>query len=178
MAKIKPKKEVRVEDDLFRIFQYKKENLTEEEVSVSKEKKICLVCKGRVRKFEVYLCNCDAFYCHKCARALIDIENACWVCGEPIDESKPVKTFKREEEIDKIIVGISEGKSGARAKKFGQKLAEITDLPVEFADETLTTHDALAKMRTVAKKWKGKSDAIAAALILENYLNDKYIHDY
>ena len=99
--KLKPKKEVKVEGDLFRISQFKKGDITEEEVSISKEKKICLVCKGRVRKFEVFLCDCDAFYCHKCARALIDIENACWVCNEPFDESKPSTPFKKvEEEIE------------------------------------------------------------------------------
>ena len=99
--KLKPKKEVKVEGDLFRISQFKKGDITEEEVSISKEKKICLVCKGRVRKFEVFLCDCDAFYCHNCARALTDIENACWVCNEPFDESKPSTPFKKvEEEIE------------------------------------------------------------------------------
>ena len=96
---IKSKKEVKIEGDLFRIFKYRKEDITEEEVSISKEKKICLVCKGRVRKFNIYICDYDTFYCEKCARALIDLENACWVCGEPIDDSKPVKPFKKEEEI-------------------------------------------------------------------------------
>ena len=75
------------------------------------------------------------------------------------------------EEIEKIVVGVSEGKSGERAKEFGQRLAEITGLPVEFSDETLTTRDALVKMKTVSKKWRGKLDAVAAALILESYLN-------
>jgi len=82
-----------------------------------------------------------------------------------------LKKLCQQQEIDKIVVGVSEGKSAILAKKFGQKLAKITGLPVEFADETLTTHDALVRMKTVTKKWRDKLDAVAAALILENYLN-------
>lgn len=75
-------------------------DLTEEEVAVSKEKKICLVCKGKVVRFNSFICECDTIYCQKCAYALSDLENACWVCETPFDESKPVKLpEKREEEI-------------------------------------------------------------------------------
>ena len=73
------------------------------------------------------------------------------------------------EKVSKIVVGIAEGKSGEKAKKFGWELARITGVPVEFADETLTTHDAFVIMKTVSRKWKNKPDAIAAAFILKNY---------
>ena len=96
--KTKPKKEVRVEGDLFRISQYKKENITEEEVSISKEKKICLVCKGKVGKIMFMCSNCETFYCLNCSQAISNLENACWVCGTPIDESKPSTPFKQVEE--------------------------------------------------------------------------------
>ena len=79
------------------------------------------------------------------------------------------------EGVEKIVVGISEGKSGQRAKVFAKKLARATDLPVELTDETLTTRQALAKMKTVGKKWKDKPDAIAAALILQQYLGTSYV---
>jgi len=79
----------------------KPEKVTEEEVSISKEKKICLVCKGKVLRNNIYLCpECSTFYCLKCSEALSNLENACWVCETPFDESKPVKLFKKEEEID------------------------------------------------------------------------------
>ena len=79
----------------------KPEKVTEEEVSISKEKKICLVCKGKVLRNNIYLCpECSTFYCLKCSEALSNLENACWVCETPFDESKPVKPFKKEEEID------------------------------------------------------------------------------
>ena len=45
--------------------------------------------------------NCDTFYCIKCAQTLSNMENLCWFCNEPIDESKPTKPFKvGENEIE------------------------------------------------------------------------------
>ena len=93
------KKEVKVEGDLFRITK-RPEQITEEEVSISKEKKICLVCKGKVLGHNVFICpECETFYCKKCSDALSNLENACWVCNSPIDKSKPVKPFKKEEDL-------------------------------------------------------------------------------
>ena len=84
--------------------------VTEEEVSVAKEKKICLVCKGKVARNNIFLCpECDTFYCSKCSGALSDLENACWVCETPFDESKPVKLpDKKEEEV--VVEGIDQKK--------------------------------------------------------------------
>jgi len=94
------KKEVKVEQGVFRLTK-RPDHVTEEEVSISKEKKICLVCKGDVIGFNVFICTeCKAFYCQKCARALSELENACWVCNAPIDPSKPVKPFKKKEKIE------------------------------------------------------------------------------
>jgi len=90
--------------------------------------------------------------------------------GEVKNLFKEIKEICKREKIEKIVVGISEGKSATFAKKFAQRLANLTCLPVELTDETLTTHDALVKMKTVGKKWRKKTDAIAAALILERYL--------
>ncbi|MHA2400876.1 MAG: tetratricopeptide repeat protein [Promethearchaeota archaeon] len=69
--------------------------VTEEQVSISKEKRICLVCRGDVLKFS-YICDCGAIYCENCARALVNLGNTCWLCNVPIDYSKPVKEFKEE----------------------------------------------------------------------------------
>ncbi len=80
------------------------QRVTEEEVSISKEKKICLVCKGKLARYNIFLCpECNTFYCSKCANALSDLENACWVCEVPFDESKPVRLseIKEEEEFGK-----------------------------------------------------------------------------
>ncbi|MFX1325485.1 MAG: hypothetical protein ACFE8N_11040 [Promethearchaeota archaeon] len=87
------KKELKVRESLFRLYE-RPEYLSEEEVSFHKEKKICLVCKGRVSRLS-YICpKCNALYCEKCTAELSDLENMCWVCQEPIDESKPTKPYK------------------------------------------------------------------------------------
>ena len=103
-VKLKPKKEVKIRGDLFRIAKTRLGEITEEEVSISKEKRICLVCKGKVIRYNVFICVCNTFYCEKCAHALENLENACWVCEAPIDESKPVKSFKKVDEEIKVEV--------------------------------------------------------------------------
>ena len=35
----------------------------------------------------------------KCAQALTNLENVCWVCDSQIDDSKPVKVFPKSEDI-------------------------------------------------------------------------------
>jgi len=81
-----------------------------------------------------------------------------------------IKRICQEQEIGKIILGISEGKMAEKTKKFSQELGEIIGLPIEFQDETLTTNEAVAKMREIGKKVKNE-DAISAALILQAYLD-------
>ncbi|GAI76416.1 unnamed protein product, partial [marine sediment metagenome] len=66
----------------------KPQRVTEEEVSVSKEKKICLVCKGKISGLNFMCSKCGTFYCLKCSEALSNLENACWACNNPIDKSK------------------------------------------------------------------------------------------
>jgi hypothetical protein len=96
--KIPAKKEVKIKDSLFRIIE-RPAQITEEEVTYYKEQKICLVCKGKVAGFNIFLCpNCEALYHEDCARTLSDLENTCWVCNEPIDKSKPSKPFQIIEE--------------------------------------------------------------------------------
>ena len=75
--------------------------VTEEKIVVSKETKICLVCRGEVFGFS-YACKCGANYCENCARALTNLENVCWSCETQIDYSKPVKQFKEEAKHIKV----------------------------------------------------------------------------
>jgi hypothetical protein len=78
-------------------------NALEEEVAVFRDKKVCLVCKGEPSGFNVFICpECDSIYCDKCARALSEIENICWVCESPLDQSKPVQKEERGVEEIKI----------------------------------------------------------------------------
>lgn len=82
----------------------------------------------------------------------------------------------KQKQIERIVVGVSQGKIGQKAEGYGKKLKETTGLEVVFQDETLTTKDAIAKMIEAGKKKKyrqEKEDAFAAAIILQAYLDKK-----
>lgn len=115
---VQMKKKVSIEESLFRITELKPGNITEDEITFYREQKICLICKGKKLGF-TYICpECEAFYCIKCAQALTDLENACWVCNLPIDKSKPTEPFKKEGELQ-MEVEISKDiqKKGEQGKK-------------------------------------------------------------
>lgn len=84
-----------------------------------------------------------------------------------------IKKIVFEEEIGKIIVGLPLGLQGSetsqtkKARVFADKLHRVVAVPLEFENELLTTRLA-GKMS--AKK---NTDASAAALILQSYLDKK-----
>jgi hypothetical protein len=80
-----------------RLSELREEKFSEEDVSLFREQMICLVCKGKALGFTFICPECKALYCDKCARSLIEMENACWICESPIDKSKPVKIHKKKE---------------------------------------------------------------------------------
>lgn len=75
-----------------------------------------------------------------------------------------------EENIDKVIIGMPEGKSAGKVRGFVNKLGK--NISVEVADETLTSKNASKLMIAlgVGKKNRRFEDAYSAALILQNYL--------
>lgn len=90
----------------------------------------------------------------------------------------------RRNDIGQIIVGLPlslDGSSGLQAEKvksFTQKLVEAIKIPVDFRDESFTTASARNLMKeTRSKKARRntKDDAIAAAFILQNFLDEKVI---
>jgi hypothetical protein len=89
--------------DFLKLFT-KPQNLTEKEVALYKEQKICLVCKNKVSRL-LFICpECDVIYCQKCSIVLSNIENVCWVCNTAIDESKPSKPLEKIDGTSEIIV--------------------------------------------------------------------------
>ena len=88
-----------------------------------------------------------------------------------------------QHQVEHIVVGLPrsmDGSIGSQAEKvmgFVQELRSHTDVPVEFRDERLTTVTARSLMsatRPRKSKRKTRDDAIAAALILQGYLDEKY----
>jgi len=91
-------KKVEIEENILRFYKSSPGNITEEQVMFYKEQKVCLICKAKAMGF-VYVCSsCNALYCEKCARSISNLENACWVCNQPIDEMKPTYPFSIEKD--------------------------------------------------------------------------------
>ena len=73
-----------------------------------------------------------------------------------------------------------DGSIGQQAEKiqaFTQILCQNTDVPVEFRDERLSTVSAKRLMRAAGSKKlkkKARDDAIAAAIILQGYLDEEH----
>lgn len=87
-----------------------------------------------------------------------------------------VQKILNEQMIKKIVIGLPGGSMDNEIKVFGEKIAKETELPVEYFDETLTTQDAqriLIESGRSRKRRKEKEDAVAAALMLQYYLEDK-----
>lgn len=84
--------------------------------------------------------------------------------------------------VDEIVVGLpltlagEEGVAAAAARAFAEELRRRTTKPVTLWDERLTTEEAAAKLIAAQgrKKFRGKgTDAAAAAVLLQNYLDAK-----
>jgi putative Holliday junction resolvase len=79
-----------------------------------------------------------------------------------------------EEQIEELVVGVSEGEMGEESKRFGEKLKIEFKLPLHYQDETLTTRKAQElsfEAGIKRKKRKEMEDAYSAALILQEYLD-------
>lgn len=85
-----------------------------------------------------------------------------------------LKKVVKDYEIERIMVGVSEGKSAEKAREFGKRLAEELCLNVGFIDETLSTQDVqrLAIEAGIKRKRRREmEDAFAASLILQKFLD-------
>jgi len=81
----------------------------------------------------------------------------------------------------RLIVGLPlslSGETGMQAEKvktFADKLASVLSVPIEMVDERFSTVTAREYMRETGKKkdrFNKKDDAVAAAVILQSYLDD------
>ena len=86
-----------------------------------------------------------------------------------------------QQQVKQVVVGLprsmdgSLGKQAEKVEAFTQRLRRHTEVPVEFRDERLTTVSAKRLMQSVDTKKsrkKARDDAIAAALILQAYLDE------
>ena len=104
-------------------------------------------------------------------------------CRDETADIEAITSIISQHEVGQVIVGLprsmdgSLGKQAEKVKTFTQKLCNRTEVPIDFRDERLTTVSAKRLMQGVnARKTREKvrHDAIAAALILQGYLDEEH----
>lgn len=92
---------------------------------------------------------------------------------EEEDATAKIGEIVKEEGVDEIVVGISEGAMGEETRSFGKGLSGRLGINVEFWDETLSTRDSQTlsiEAGLSRKKRRGLEDAFAATIMLQSYL--------
>ena len=88
----------------------------------------------------------------------------------------------RDTKAELIVTGLpknmdgTEGASAKNARDFAEKLEELTGITTVMQDErgtTVTAHNYLNATNTRGKKRKNVVDAVAAVIILQDYLDSK-----
>ena len=88
----------------------------------------------------------------------------------------------KDQSITGLVVGLplhmagGEGESAMEARRFGNWVAQITNLPVVFQDERLSSAQAdvyLEEYNFTKKKQKDRRDMLAAQVILQSWLERK-----
>lgn len=85
-----------------------------------------------------------------------------------------IREIIKKQEVEEIVVGLSEGKMASASKAFGERLKEASGLPVIFQDETLSTleaQDLSLKAGIKKRKRRRMEDAFSAAVILQAFID-------
>jgi putative Holliday junction resolvase len=124
------------------------------------------------------------------ARIGVSVSDALEIAAHPAPTvSNDEEVFERlrqiacERDVEMIVLGLplnmdgSEGGSARKVRSFAKQLRrELPDLPVEFYDERLSTHEAheaLSRMGADPRTRREQVDGVAAQLILQRYLESR-----
>ncbi len=98
------------------------------------------------------------------------------------EDIKQLQDIIQERAVEILVVGMPytlDGNIGSQAKrveKFGNTIARILELPIEYVDERLTSVEAEARLKASKKfstRDKGAIDCQAAAIILQQWLDTR-----
>lgn len=101
--------------------------------------------------------------------------------GEQLD-AKRLKQLVADEDVTLFVVGLplhldgGESQKSIEARRFGQWLAGVTGVPVEFFDERFTSLEAeqlLLQAEMTKKRRKKRTDMLAAQIMLSAYLESR-----
>jgi putative Holliday junction resolvase len=96
-----------------------------------------------------------------------------------------MRLAEEEDGVSSIVVGLPRHLDGspspmtARVTAFAEALGRLTRLPVTLQDERLTSREAESRLAVTEKDWrvrKERLDAAAAAIILQDHLDDRPGH--
>ena len=102
--------------------------------------------------------------------------------GNLLADALAVAKLAQEYAVDEYVVGLpynmdgSVGPQGLLCQKFAQTLAQATGKQVHMFDERLSSEAAEAKLLDAGltkKKRKARTDMLAAAIILQSFLDAK-----
>ncbi len=94
-------------------------------------------------------------------------------------DARGIADLAKEKEVGEIIIGLSTDEdgqpspSGWSAERLAQEIKNYTDLPIHFWNEEHTTNlaqEVLLGLGVPKKKRRGHQDDMAAALLLQSYL--------
>lgn len=98
--------------------------------------------------------------------------------AEPLGQVGDIGSVARiagDHAVEKIVIGLPDPRN-PKIKLFGQRLNELTGIPVQYFDETFSTRQARAKMIAAGTSPRDRRSAIdqnAAAVILQSYLDSR-----
>jgi putative Holliday junction resolvase len=93
-----------------------------------------------------------------------------------------VRALQSADGLDAIVIGLPRRLNGepteqtARVRKLAEMLAAVVTVPISLQDERLTSHEAEALLAARERDWrkrKDQLDAMAAALILQDFLDSR-----
>ena len=91
-----------------------------------------------------------------------------------------IAAIAAREGVGRLVVGEprkldgTAGSGAVRARRFGERLAELTGLPLELVDEALTSVEAAARLRAAGvdpRRHPERLDAVAAQILLQEALD-------
>src|SRR6185295_4339250 len=93
---------------------------------------------------------------------------------------RQIAEIARREGIERLVLGEplsleeERGPAAERIRRFGDRLAAMTGLPLERVDEALTSAEAAGRLREagIGVRWEpGRIDAVAAQILLQEVLD-------
>jgi len=121
------------------------------------------------------LAVCDAGEVIASPLKVLTVSQDCLVAG--------IAEIVRRENVDAIVLGLPlnmDGTAGYQAKRvraFAAQMKDRIDVPIYLHDERLSSFEAQGKLAGVEltrKKKKQRLDAVAAAFILQSFLDEKH----